>query len=148
MIPTNSSLSSITNSLCSLGENALVMKLQPINWTDKEGNKQTTFAFSNRKASGTCIVSGEEMKNVSVSVYIPGQDTQASSSSKAIVTVWLNDMEQAEYDTYLDTYGADCIGVLDDDNNCVVMFEDEAQEFLSTLQSKSSSDETVDSVNA
>tara|TARA_R100000781_G_scaffold774_2_gene1340 strand:+ start:476 stop:889 length:414 start_codon:yes stop_codon:yes gene_type:complete len=122
----------IIDQLLSLGHNALELKLQPIHWQDKEGGKQTTFAFSNRKASGKAIVNGKTEDAYSVSVFIPGQDQ--TTKAKAIVTVWCNDMKADEYEMYLAEYGAKWCGILDEENNCVVMSQDQAQEFLSSEQ--------------
>ena len=138
----------IIDQLLSLGHNALELKLQPIHWVDKEGGNQPTFAFSNRKASGKAIVNGKAEDSYSVSVFIPGQEQTAKA--KAIVTVWCNDMDADEYQMYLDEYGSKWTGILDEDNNCVVMSQDEASKFLSSEQAKSSSSDVADtsSVNA
>ena len=141
----------IIDQLLSLGHNALELKLQPIHWQDKEGGKQTTFAFSNRKSSGKAIVNGKTEDAYSVSVFIPGQDQ--TTKAKAIVTVWCNKMEADEYQMYLEEYGALWVGILDEDNNCNIFSKDEAQKYANFEENlehsvKASTDASQDSVNA
>ena len=131
----------IIDQLLSLGHNALELKLQPIHWVDKEGGNQTTFAFSNRKASGKAIVNGKAEDSYSVSVFIPGQEQTAKA--KAIVTVRCNDMDADEYQMYLEEYGSKWCGILDADNNCVVMSQDEASKFLSSEQATTDAQASV-----
>ena len=131
----------IIQQLLALGHNTLELTLQPINWTDKQGDNQVTFAFSNRKASGKAIVNGEAKDSYSVSVFIPGQEQTAKA--KAIVTVWCNDMDADEYQMYLEEYGSKWCGILDADNNCVVMSQDEASKFLSSEQATTDAQASV-----
>ena len=134
-------MKNVITSLTSLGHNALELTPQPINWTDKQGDNQVTFAFSNRKASGKAIVNGKAEDSYSVSVFIPGQEQTAKA--KAIVTVWCNDMKAEEYEMYLEEYGAKWCGILDDENNCVVMSQDEASKFLSSEQATTDAQASV-----
>ena len=131
----------IIQQLLALGHNTLELTLQPINWTDKQGDNQVTFAFSNRKASGKAIVNGKAEDSYSVSVFIPGQEQTAKA--KAIVTVWCNDMDADEYQMYLEEYGSKWCGILDADNNCVVMSQDEASKFLSSEQATTDAQASV-----
>ena len=134
-------MKNVITSLTSLGHNALELTLQPINWTDKQGDNQVTLAFSNRKASGKAIVNGKAEDSYSVSVFIPGQEQTAKA--KAIVTVWCNDMDADDYQMYLDEHGAKWCGILDADNNCVVMSQDEASKFLSSEQATTDAQASV-----
>ena len=134
-------MKNVITSLTSLGHNALELTLQPINWTDTQGDNQVTFAFSNRKASGKAIVNGKAEDSYSVSVFIPGQEQTAKA--KAIVTVWCNDMDADEYQMYLEEYGSKWCGILDADNNCVVMSQDEASKFLSSEQATTDAQASV-----
>ena len=119
--------------LCSLGHNAMELVLQPIHYSNKEGENQVTYAFSNRKKQGKTILNGEIVESSSVSVFTPGQQPAVA---KVIVTNWQNDMDADHYQMLLDTHGATWIGILDDDQNCVVMTQEEATACLTSEQAK------------
>ena len=74
-------------------------------------------------------------------MVIPGQEQTAKA--KAIVTVWCNDMDADEYQMYLEEYGSKWCGILDADNNCVVMSQDEASKFLSSEQATTDAQASV-----
>ena len=76
----------------------ILVTLRNILWTDKEtGEERSCYAYSSSSAS-TASVLGSDV-NGSLSVRVAGKRMNALQND---VTLWLNDLTDAEYDLYVE----------------------------------------------
>ena len=76
----------------------LLVTLRNIIWTDKDtGEERSCYAYSSSQAS-TASVLGSDI-NASLSVRVAGKRINALQND---ITLWLNDLTDAEYDLYVE----------------------------------------------
>ena len=84
--------------------NFVLLTLQKISWSSATtGNSGNTWAYSNRQPKATVDFFGQD-NDFSVSRIKKGQQDVASSNDE-LVTIWLNDCDDAEVELYKAEYG-------------------------------------------